>query len=125
MVYQRRVSLTSERYEPPETATPELDEELTDPDDDPRPLEDAVDEDEVEAVDVLAVALDDDEAETPGMVTALTAPKTPTPATAAKAMPAVSWLSSDSALSRARILASDVFVLSMLVRLRLASQSSL
>lgn len=119
------MSLTSGRYEPPETATPGLDEELTDPDDDPRPLEDAVDEDEVEAVSVLAVAPDDDEAETPGMVTALTAPKTPTPATAAKAMPAVTWLSSDSALSRARILASDVFVLSMRVRLRSASQSSL
>jgi len=33
-VYQRRVSLTDEGYEPPETATAELDEGLTDPDDD-------------------------------------------------------------------------------------------
>jgi hypothetical protein len=119
------VSLTDEGYEPPETATAELDEELTDPVDDWRPFEDVLDEDEVEVVAALAVAVDDDEAETPGMVTALMAPKTPTPATAAKAMQAVSWLSSDSALSRARILASAVFVLSMLVRLRSASQSSL
>ena len=124
-MYQRRVSLTDEGYEPPETATAELDEELTDPVDDWRPFEDVVDEDEVEVVAALAVAVDDDEAETPGMVTALMAPKTPTPATPANAMPAVSWLSSDSALSRARILASAVFVLSMLVRLRSASQSSL
>ncbi len=124
MVYQRRVSLTDEGYEPPETATPELDEELTDPDDDWRPLEDVLEEDEDDVVAALAVEVDDDEAETPGMVTALMAAKTPTPATA-KAMPAVSWLSSDSARSRARILASAVFVLSMLVRLRSASQSSL
>jgi hypothetical protein len=123
VVYQRRVSLTDEGYEPPETATAELDEERTDPDDDWRALEDVLDDDDVVAA--LAVAVDDDEAETPGMVTALMAPKTPTPATAAKAMPVVSWLSSDSALSRARILASAVFVLSMLVRLRSASQSSL
>gem|GEM_PF-3887448 len=36
-------------------------------------------------VAVLAVAPDDDEADTPGMVSALTVPKMPTPATAAKA----------------------------------------
>jgi hypothetical protein len=77
-------------YEPPETATPELDEELTDPDDADSPLEVELDElDEVESdevdVAVLAVAPDDDEADTPGIVRALTVPKMPTPATAAKA----------------------------------------
>ncbi len=48
---------------------------------------DALDElesDEVEVV-ALAVAPDDEEADTPGMVSALTVPKIPTPATAAKA----------------------------------------
>jgi hypothetical protein len=67
-----------------------LDEELTDPDDAESPLEvelDALDElesDEVEVV-ALAVAPEDDEADTPGMVRAPTVAKMPTPATAAKA----------------------------------------
>jgi len=61
-----------------------------------------LDEGEVEVeVAALAVAPEDEEAETPGMVNALTAPKMPTPATAAKAMPAVIWFSSDRARSRA------------------------
>ena len=88
MVYQRTMSLTAGRsQEPPETATPELDEELTDPDDDESPLVDELDELESDEVDVatLAVAPDEDDADTPGMVSALTVPKMPTPATAAKA----------------------------------------
>jgi hypothetical protein len=63
---------------------------VTDPDDAESPLEvelDALDELESDEVDVvaLAVAPDDEEADTPGMVSALTVPKMPTPATAAKA----------------------------------------
>ena len=76
-------------------------------------LESSVELEEVAAVAALAV-FDDDEAETPGIVSALTVPKTPTPAMAAKAMPAVTLLSSDSARSRARIL-SAAFVISMVV----------
>lgn len=86
------------------------------------------DEDDVEdelAVAALAVAPEDDEAETPGIVSALTVPKMPTPATAAKAMAAVMLFSSDSALSRAWILASAVFVVPMVARMRSATQSSL
>jgi len=74
---------------------------------------------------VLDVAAEEDEAETPGMVRALTVPKMPTPARAARATPAVRLLSKDMALSRALILASADFVFSMLVKLRPASQSSL
>ena len=81
-------------------------------------------EDELE-VAALAVAPEAEEAETPGIVSALTVPKTPTPATAAKAMPAVIWLSRMSARSRAWILASAAFVLSIVVRVRSATQSSL
>jgi hypothetical protein len=138
VVYQRRVVVTRRAYEPPETTTPELEEELTDPEVDERPLDEdesevafEVDEleelveavpDEVEAV--VAVAPDDVVLE-PGMVMALTVPKMATPATAAKAIPAVSRSSRDRALSRASIRASGVFVPSMLVRMPPASQSSL
>ena len=113
-----------------------LEEEVTDPEDDERPLDD----DELESVDEVddelvvaaadevaaaeAVAHEDDELE-PGMVRALTVPKMATPATAAKAMPAVSRSSRDMALSRALIRASGDFVLSMVVRMLPASQSSL
>lgn len=89
------MSVTAEVcYEPPDTATPELDAEPTVPDDAWRLLEDVLVEDELVALefdDALAVAPEeeDEEAETPGIVSALTVPKTPTPATAAKAMPAV------------------------------------
>jgi hypothetical protein len=81
----------------------------------------------LEEDEVALVAVDEgaDEAETPGMVIALTTPKIPTPATAAKAMPVVMLLSSDSARSRALILMSAALVLSMVTRLRSASQSSL
>jgi len=107
-------------YEPPETATGELDEVLTVPDDDWRPLED-----EVDALELVALVAVEDEAETPGIVISLMAPKMPTPARAAKTMPAVMLLSSDRARSRALILASAAFVFSMVTRLHPASQSSL
>ena len=63
---------------------------MTDPDEDESPLEAELDELEALESDVvevvaLAVAPADDEADTPGMVMALTVPKMPTPATAAKA----------------------------------------
>ena len=104
------------------TATGGLDEELTVPDDDWRPLEDElVALDELLAGDAALLV----EAATPGIVISLMAPKIPTPATAAKAMPAVKLLSCDSARSRALILASAALVFSMLTRLRPASQSSL
>ena len=69
---------------------------------------------ELAAVAALAVFPDDGEADTPGIVSALTVPKTPTPAMAAKAMPVVMLLSRDSARSRARIV-SAAFVFSMVV----------
>jgi hypothetical protein len=131
VVYQRIVLFTEGGYEPPETATPELDEELTDPDeDDDTPLE----EDELEVLEPTAAAAlaevpevvdEGEELETPGIVIALTVPRIPTPATAAKAMTAVKLFSSESARSRARILASADFVFSMVIRLRSPSQSSL
>jgi 3-oxoacyl-[acyl-carrier-protein] synthase III len=104
--------------------------ELTDPADVESPLPAELEEDELElvvpvAVEALARAPEGDEAETPGIVSALTVPKMPTPATAAKAVYAVTWLSSDSARSRARILSCAGFVFSMVIRLSLASQSSL
>jgi len=101
VAYQRTVSVTKGRYEPepPETATPELDEELTVPDDGWRELVDEVlEEDELE---VVVAAVPDEEAAVPGMVNAPTVPKMPTPATAAKAMPVVRRLSKDRARSRA------------------------
>ena len=124
------MSVTAEVcYEPPDTATPELDAEPTVPDDAWRLLEDVLDEDELDELEVAALAVapedEDEEAETPGIVSALMVPKTPTPATAAKAMPAVIWFNRESARSRARILASAGFVLSMIVRVRSATQSSL
>jgi len=118
--------------EPPETATPELDDELTVPEEGCREpdellVDDELEEAELDAAEVVVVEAvpDDDEVEVPGMVSAPTVPKMPTPATAAKAMPAVSWLSRDRALSRARILASEGFVCSTLVRMLPPSQSSM
>ena len=129
-MYQRIVSVTAEVcYEPPDTATPGLDAEPTVPDDAWRLLEDVLDDDELDELEVAALAVapeeEDEEAETPGIVSALTVPKMPTPATAAKAMPAVIWFSRESARSRAWILASADFVCSMVVRVRSATQSSL
>jgi hypothetical protein len=90
-VYQRTLLLTAQR-EPPLTATPLLVEELT-------PLLDwilldASDELEVDVLEeslVLLVQEDAalDDAAVPGMVAALTAAKTPTPATAATDAPTV------------------------------------
>ncbi len=64
-----------------------------------------LDEDELDELEVTALAVapeeEDEEAETPGIVSALTVPNTPTPATAAKAMPAVIRFSRESARSRA------------------------
>lgn len=91
-------------------------------------LEDVLDEDELDELEVAALAVapeEEDEEATPGIVSALTVPKTPTPATAAKAMPAVIWFSRESARSRAWILASAAFVFSMVIRVRSATQSSL
>jgi hypothetical protein len=92
-------------YEPPETATPELDDELTDVEDDLTP------------VDVEAVLVVDDVI--PEMVWALTAPSSPTPATAAKATPTVSRFSIRKAASRALILEASFWVLSMVLTLAL------
>lgn len=98
-----------------------LDEELTDPEDEDRPLEEELSEDELDVVEVeeLAAAavlavFPEDDAETPGIVSAPTVPNTPTPAMAAKAMPAVMLSSNDSPRSRARIL-SAAFVFSTVV----------
>ena len=98
-----------------------LDEEFTDPEDEARPLADELSEDELEVVELeelaaaaVLAAFPDDEADTPGIVSALSVPNTPTPAMAAKAMPAVMLSSSDSPRSRARIL-SAALVVSMVV----------
>jgi hypothetical protein len=92
-------------YEPPETATPEPDEELTGFGEAWTPAE-AVPElvdDVPELVDVLAVA-PEEVVEFPGIVYALTVPRMPTPATAVKARPAVRRFSILVAASRAWIL---------------------
>jgi hypothetical protein len=90
-VYQRTLLLTVQR-EPPLTATPLLVEELT-------PLLDWIvldesDELEVEVLEDSFVVLVEedavlDDAAAPGMVAALTAAKTPTPAKAATDAPTV------------------------------------
>ena len=82
------------------TATGGLDEETTGVDDDGTVDEAELDEDELELVaDVVAVV-----EVVPGIVYALTAVSMPTPATAANAIPVVSWLSRRIAASRARTL---------------------
>jgi hypothetical protein len=91
---------------------------VTGEEDEPSPVV-ALDDDEVE-VAVLAVC---EVVEVPGMVDALTAPSTPTPASAPTATLVVSRLSMRIAASRARIL-SWVF-LSMGVSLAPASETSL
>ena len=88
------------------TVVPPSDDELT-PLEDWSPLDEDVDVlDEVEALDVeeLAVWVEDEVEVVPGMVAALTALKTPTPATAANAAPVVSRWSRLRAASRARTL---------------------
>ena len=86
VVYQRTLLLTAQR-EPPLTATPLLDEELT-------PLFGWIVPDELDVeVESLALLVEvealEAEADVPGMVAALTAAKTPTPATAAIDAPTV------------------------------------
>lgn len=100
---------TTQDYEPPETATPVPEDELTEPEDE---LTEPEEELELDVAVVLEAAAVDEVVAVPGIVLALTAPRMPTPATAAKAAPAVRRLSMDSALSRARILSCG-FVSSM------------
>jgi hypothetical protein len=104
----RRVPEEGVVQDPPETATPALDDELTCVDEDWRLDELA----EVEVV-VLVLTVDavDDEAVVPGRVCALTTPSTPTPPMAAKATPAVRRLRSRMAESLALIRASVPVVL--------------
>jgi hypothetical protein len=101
-------------YEPPETATPEPDEELTGVGEAWTPVEEVPEVDEVlpELVGVLAVA-PEEVAVLPGMVDALTVPRMPTPARAQNASPAVRRFSILVAASRAWILLSVVLPLSM------------
>src|SRR6266851_1530821 len=106
VVYQRRLFDTSQ-CEAPETAC------AVPPDDEVTPLDDCrlldeldvvvdVDVEDVPAeVDELAVAVVD-EAEVPGIVSALTAPSAPTPPAATKAATNVRRFSSRRAASRAR-----------------------
>ncbi len=85
-MYQRTLLLTAQR-EPPLTATPLLDEELT-------PLFGWIVPDELDVeVESLVLLVEvealEAEADVPGMVAALTAAKTPTRATAASDAPTV------------------------------------
>jgi hypothetical protein len=105
-VYQRRLFDTAQR-EAPDTACAVLPDDEVTPLEDCRPLEeldvlvDVEAEDVSSELDELTVAVVD-EAGLPGMVRALTAPSTPTPPAAAKAVMKVRRLSSRSAASRAR-----------------------
>ena len=88
------------------TVVPPPDDELT-PLEDWSPLDedvDVLDELEVLEVEELAVWVENEVEVVPGMVAALTALKTPTPATAANAAPVVSRWSRLRAASRARTL---------------------
>ena len=123
VVYQRRLFGTADQCEPPVTTMPVPDDELT-PLEGWSPLDELDEVDEVEdvVVDEEAVpdvpAVDAVELDDPGMVAALTALKTPTPAMAARAAPVVRRLSLRIAASRTRILVSFSFlVLSMLGKL--------
>jgi hypothetical protein len=78
-----------------------------------------VDEEEVDVVEALAVAL---VVVAPGIVWALTAPKRPTPITALIAAPVVNRLSRRIAASRARTRSWVVSLVSTLVSVALASE---
>ena len=97
----------SEGLQAPDTACAVLPDDEVTPLEDCRPLEeldvlvDVEAEDVSSELDELTVAVVD-EAGLPGMVRALTAPSTPTPPAAAKAVMKVRRLSSRSAASRAR-----------------------
>jgi hypothetical protein len=96
--------------DPPETATPELEELVTGVVDDCSPDDEVLVEDEEEVdVAVLAVAV----LVVPGIVWALTAPSTATPTSALTAAPVVSRLSRRIAASRARTLSWIVSLISM------------
>jgi len=112
-VYQRTVSFIADAdQDPPETATPELEDEPTEVEDDDRPEVLPV---EVEPDDVVVLAVAPVElVVVPGIVYALTAPRSPTPATAPKANPAVRRLSVLVARSRAWIRLSVMLSFSMI-----------
>jgi hypothetical protein len=95
--------------DPPDTATPELEELVTGVVDDCRPDEVLVDDEDEAVVDVLAVEL----LVVPGIVDALNAPRRATPATALTAAPVVSRLRRRMAASRARTLSWVVSLISM------------
>jgi hypothetical protein len=119
VVYQRSVSFISGAdQDPPETAMPEPDDELTGVGEAWRP----VDEVPVD-VELLAMA-PDDVVVVPGIVYALTAPRRPTPATAPKASPAVRRLSVLVAASRAWIRLSPILSFSMIPTWRAALNAS-
>jgi hypothetical protein len=94
--------------DPPDTATPELEELVTGVVDDCRPDEVLVDDEDEAVVDVPAVVL-----VVPGIVYALNAPRRATPATALTAAPVVSRLRRRMAASRARTLSWVVSLISM------------
>jgi hypothetical protein len=108
----------SSDHDPPETATPELEELVTGVVDDCSPDEALIDEEVAEVLEALAVAL----VLVPGIVYALTAPNRPTPMTALSAAPVVSRLRSRMAASRARTLSWVVSLVSMRVSVALASE---
>ena len=123
VVYQRMLLDTAQ--DPPVTATAPPDEELT-------PLDGCRLVDEVELVaddadDEAAELLDACEldADVPGIVAALTAAKTPTPASELAAAPTVRRCSSRRAASRERTLAWVEFVGSMCPSLAEAAKSYL
>jgi hypothetical protein len=95
--------------DPPETATPELEELVTGVVDDCSPDEDVLVEDEEDVVEVLAVEV----LVVPGIVWALMAPSTPTRTSALTAAPVVSRLRRRIAASRARTLSWIVSLISM------------
>jgi hypothetical protein len=95
--------------DPPETATPELEELVTGVVDDCSPDDDVLVEDEEDVVEVLAVEV----LVAPGIVWALTAPSTPTKTSALTAAPVVSRLRRRIAASRARTLSWIVSLISM------------
>src|SRR4029077_12477187 len=126
VLYQRRLFGTADQCEPPVTTVAVPEDELT-PLEDWSPLESPAEVEDVDDVDDVVVdeeegpdvpAVDAVGLEDPGIVAALTALNTPTPAMAARAAPVVRRFSVRIAASRARILVSVSFlVLSILGKL--------
>jgi hypothetical protein len=104
--------------DPPDTATPELEELLTGVADVCNP--DVVLVDDEDEDDVVEVA--EEEVVMPGTVCALMAPSAATPTSALTAAPVVSRLSRRIAASRARTLSWVVSLVSMRVSVALASE---